>query len=112
MHATNNIPLGITLLLPCHHINWVDTLKAADPFIARDADMKLYPSITVEQGKNLSMFESNVESWDTEQQDMAENIIPYWRTNFIKQIQCTGNFKAKNWGTSLDENRHHFSHIY
>jgi hypothetical protein len=84
--------------------------KALDPYIARDAHMKLYPSISVEDGE-ASLFEVAVENWDAEIIDLEENVIPYWRSKYLKQVQCTGNFKAKHWGTVLEDGKHHYSHF-
>ena len=69
------------------------------PFIARDAELKLYPSITPEDQEGmLAGFTSEVESFGAEMDDMVDNIIPYWRNNYIDQVKCTDNYRAKDWG--------------
>ena len=57
------------------------------------------------------MFESIVEGFDEEIKDMTDNIIPYWRKNYIGQIKCTDNFKSSYWGTKLTKAEHHQDHI-
>lgn len=87
------------------------TLK---PFLTHDAKMGLYPSITAEDTDPAGMmagFTTTVESFDAEIDDLIDNTIPFWRNKYIDQVKCTGNYRAKDWGTSWDDGKHHFDEI-